>query len=59
MQLALSSTSKALLGRGELDTLGDEVEGEVQDILANITGARTVPRVFVDGRCIGGGQHEL
>eukprot|EP00435_Cladocopium_sp_Y103_P010689 s4424_g2.t1 len=39
----------------ELDTLGDEVEAQVQDILLGITGARTVPRVFVDGKCIGGG----
>ena len=28
---------------------------QVQDILLGITGARTVPRVFVDGKCIGGG----
>jgi len=39
----------------ELDTLGEEVEAEVQDILLGITGARTVPRVFVGGKCIGGG----
>mmetsp|Transcript_62690 Transcript_62690/g.117274 ORF Transcript_62690/g.117274 Transcript_62690/m.117274 type:complete len:318 (+) Transcript_62690:28-981(+) len=39
----------------ELDTLGPEVEAEVQDILAGITGARTVPRVFIGGKCIGGG----
>jgi len=29
--------------------------GQVQDILLSLTGARTVPRVFVDGKCIGGG----
>ncbi|CAE6919694.1 MSRB3 [Symbiodinium natans] len=39
----------------ELDQLGSEVEAEVQDILAGLTGARTVPRVFVGGNCIGGG----
>ncbi|CAE7216949.1 MSRB3, partial [Symbiodinium pilosum] len=39
----------------ELDNLGEEVEAEIQDILAGITGARTVPRVFVGGKCIGGG----
>ncbi|CAJ1408002.1 unnamed protein product [Effrenium voratum] len=39
----------------ELDTLGEEVEAQVQDILAEITGARTVPRVFIGGQCIGGG----
>lgn len=39
----------------ELDSLEPEVEGQVQDALAAITGARTVPRVFVGGVCIGGG----
>jgi len=28
--------------------------GKVQDVLSDLTGARTVPRVFIDGRCIGG-----
>jgi len=28
----------------------------VQDILNDMTGARTVPRVFIDGKCIGGGS---
>ncbi|XP_063594185.1 glutaredoxin-2, mitochondrial-like isoform X1 [Penaeus indicus] len=27
----------------------------VQDVLDNMTGARTVPRVFIGGKCIGGG----
>jgi len=27
----------------------------MQDILAKMTGQRTVPRVFVNGKCIGGG----
>eukprot|EP00933_Yihiella_yeosuensis_P043800 TRINITY_DN38775_c0_g1_i1.p1 TRINITY_DN38775_c0_g1~~TRINITY_DN38775_c0_g1_i1.p1 ORF type:complete len:337 (-),score=64.24 TRINITY_DN38775_c0_g1_i1:146-1156(-) len=39
----------------ELDTLGPDVEGEVQEILSQLTGARTVPRVFIGGECIGGG----
>eukprot|EP00913_Durusdinium_trenchii_P004935 g4582.t1 len=39
----------------ELDTLGEEVEAQVQDILLGLTGARTVPRVFIGGQCIGGG----
>ena len=30
--------------------------GQVQDILLGLTGARTMPRVFVDGQCIGGGN---
>ncbi|KAL1123466.1 hypothetical protein AAG570_002546 [Ranatra chinensis] len=37
----------------ELD--GRDDAGEIQSILAEITGARTVPRVFVNGECIGGG----
>ncbi|XP_068581201.1 glutaredoxin 2 isoform X2 [Cebidichthys violaceus] len=28
----------------------------VQEALAQMTGARTVPRVFINGRCIGGGS---
>jgi len=28
----------------------------VQDVLNDMTGARTVPRVFIDGKCIGGGS---
>jgi len=28
----------------------------VQDVLKDMTGARTVPRVFVGGKCIGGGS---
>lgn len=38
----------------ELDQRGDGQR--LQDTLAHITGARTVPRVFVNGRCIGGGS---
>uniref|UniRef100_A0A8C5R0Q9 Glutaredoxin-2, mitochondrial n=1 Tax=Leptobrachium leishanense TaxID=445787 RepID=A0A8C5R0Q9_9ANUR len=35
----------------------DQVEhgGQIQTILHKMTGARTVPRVFVNGSCIGGG----
>lgn len=28
----------------------------VQEALAQMTGARTVPRVFINGNCIGGGS---
>ncbi|XP_030746962.1 glutaredoxin-C4-like [Sitophilus oryzae] len=38
----------------ELD-LRDDGE-EIQGILGKITGARTVPRVFVKGNCVGGGS---
>ncbi|GLG94084.1 Putative glutaredoxin [Gryllus bimaculatus] len=37
----------------ELDKRDDA--DAIQDILGEITGARTVPRVFVKGQCIGGG----
>ncbi|MBN3324493.1 GLRX2 protein, partial [Atractosteus spatula] len=29
---------------------------QLQDVLADMTGERTVPRVFVNGNCIGGGS---
>ncbi|XP_026873929.2 glutaredoxin 2 [Electrophorus electricus] len=29
---------------------------QLQDTLAQMTGARTVPRVFINGQCIGGGS---
>jgi len=29
---------------------------EIQDILLELTGARSVPRVFIGGKCIGGGS---
>ena len=38
----------------ELDRRGDCAQ--LQDYLNQTTGARTVPRVFVDGDCIGGGS---
>ncbi|KAG5676844.1 hypothetical protein PVAND_006651 [Polypedilum vanderplanki] len=28
---------------------------EIQDVLNDLTGARTVPRVFIDGKFVGGG----
>ncbi len=27
----------------------------IQDFLKNMTGARSVPRVFIGGKCVGGG----
>eukprot|EP00195_Chlamydomonas_chlamydogama_P013002 CAMPEP_0202901172 /NCGR_PEP_ID=MMETSP1392-20130828/13764_1 /ASSEMBLY_ACC=CAM_ASM_000868 /TAXON_ID=225041 /ORGANISM="Chlamydomonas chlamydogama, Strain SAG 11-48b" /LENGTH=138 /DNA_ID=CAMNT_0049587689 /DNA_START=47 /DNA_END=463 /DNA_ORIENTATION=+ len=30
--------------------------GEIQDYLQSLTGARSVPRVFIDGKFIGGGD---
>lgn len=37
----------------ELDERDDG--DEIQSILGDLTGARTVPRVFVKGVCLGGG----
>ncbi|XP_039292918.1 glutaredoxin-C4 isoform X3 [Nilaparvata lugens] len=38
----------------ELDSRNDA--DSIQNVLGEITGARTVPRVFVNGVCIGGGS---
>lgn len=38
----------------ELDSRNDA--DSIQNELGNMTGARTVPRVFVNGKCIGGGD---
>lgn len=37
----------------ELDDREDAQD--IQDVLGEITGARTVPRVFLNGECLGGG----
>ncbi|KAL6262378.1 glutaredoxin-C4-like isoform X2 [Pogonomyrmex barbatus] len=37
----------------ELDDREDAQE--IQDVLGEMTGARTVPRVFLNGKCLGGG----
>lgn len=37
----------------ELDDREDAQD--IQDVLYEITGARTVPRVFLNGECLGGG----
>ncbi|CAF1389209.1 unnamed protein product [Adineta ricciae] len=39
----------------ELDQLSSKGE-TYQDELGKLTGARTVPRVFIKGKCIGGGD---
>ena len=35
---------------------GDPNCSDIQDYMNVKTGARTVPRVFIDGKCIGGGN---
>jgi len=37
----------------ELDNRADGQD--IQDVLNDITGAKTVPRVFLNGECLGGG----
>ncbi|XP_072166669.1 uncharacterized protein [Diadema setosum] len=37
----------------ELDS--HSMGAQIQDCLNEITGARTVPRVFIGGKCVGGG----
>ncbi|XP_016307153.1 glutaredoxin-1-like [Sinocyclocheilus anshuiensis] len=39
-----------------IDITGRSDMGSIQDYLQQITGARTVPRVFVGEQCIGGGS---
>uniref|UniRef100_A0A673IKE2 Glutaredoxin-1 n=1 Tax=Sinocyclocheilus rhinocerous TaxID=307959 RepID=A0A673IKE2_9TELE len=39
-----------------IDITGRSDMGSIQDYLQQITGARTVPRVFIGEQCIGGGS---
>ncbi|XP_067279703.1 glutaredoxin-1 [Pseudorasbora parva] len=39
-----------------IDISGRSDMGSIQDYLQQITGARTVPRVFIGEKCIGGGS---
>ncbi|XP_040572958.1 glutaredoxin-1 [Lepeophtheirus salmonis] len=39
-----------------LEIDGSEFCEEIQDYMKSLTGARTVPRVFIGGECIGGGS---
>merc|ERR1711879_1113659 len=38
----------------ELDEMDEKVMGQIQDILKTMTGARSVPRVFIGGKSLGG-----
>jgi len=40
----------------ELDQLSSKAADEYQSELGKLTGATTVPRVFINGKCIGGGD---
>nr|ACU83215.1 glutaredoxin B [Ruditapes philippinarum] len=56
--------TKFYLGKGDLDDEDYEVieltklpnGSQVQAELAKMTHARTVPRVFINGKCVGGGS---
>jgi glutaredoxin 3 len=37
----------------------EEDGSAMQDVLKEITGARTVPRVFINAKCIGGGDETV
>ncbi|KAI2651519.1 glutaredoxin-1 [Labeo rohita] len=57
--LAKNVLSKYKFKSGHLewiDISGRSDVGSIQDYLQQITGARTVPRVFVGEQCIGGGS---
>lgn len=40
----------------ELDECGEGRNGDVQQILGELTGRKTVPNVLIGGKCIGGGE---
>tara|TARA_B110001452_G_scaffold138480_1_gene115135 strand:- start:1923 stop:2177 length:255 start_codon:yes stop_codon:yes gene_type:complete len=40
----------------ELDECGEGRNGDVQQILGELTGRKTVPNVLIAGKCIGGGE---
>ena len=40
----------------ELDTCGESRNGDVQQILGELTGRTTVPNAILDGKSIGGGS---
>ncbi|XP_051733513.1 glutaredoxin-1-like [Ctenopharyngodon idella] len=57
--LAKDVLSKYRFKDGQLnlvDISGRSDTGSIQDYLQQITGARTVPRVFIGEKCIGGGS---
>ncbi|ROL47409.1 Glutaredoxin-1 [Anabarilius grahami] len=57
--LAKDVLSKYKFKDGQLnlvDISGRSDMGSIQDYLQQITGARTVPRVFIGEKCIGGGS---
>lgn len=66
MVFSKTTCSYCKMAKEALDKTGvnyviEDIEGRpdcdrMQDIFAQITGARTVPRVFIGGKCVGGGS---
>jgi glutaredoxin 3 len=53
--------AKEALDKTGVDYVVEEIEdrpdcNKLQDVFAKITGGRTVPRVFIGGKCVGGGS---
>jgi len=53
--------AKEVLNEVGVEYTVEEIDGrkdgnELQNVFMQITGARTVPRVFIGGKCIGGGS---
>merc|ERR1712066_1164075 len=53
--------AKQVLGKYKISDENIEIENrpdmdEIQDHMRSLTGARSVPRVFIGGKCIGGGD---
>ena len=41
----------------EIREIDDDPQGDnIQNVMQELTGARTVPRIFIGGKCIGGGD---
>ncbi|BFZ15913.1 hypothetical protein BsWGS_18952 [Bradybaena similaris] len=58
-QCPFCQNSKTLLGNFGVNYLSVELDevpdgNELQNALGEITGVKTVPRIFIDGKCIGG-----
>jgi len=66
MMFSKTTCSYCAMAKEVLDGIGvnyvvEEIDkrqdcNQLQDIFQQLTGARTVPRVFIGGKCIGGGS---
>ncbi|XP_014679102.1 PREDICTED: glutaredoxin-1-like [Priapulus caudatus] len=58
-RMAKAILDKYRLSQDDYEVIEIEKRNDVaaiQDYMLELTGARTVPRVFIGGKCIGGGQ---